>query len=123
MIRRHVILFAACLLLTACSATGPANRGQPLRPGLVVDERLRGRIATFNHPGQFVVVDFNVGAIPPLRSRLNVYRDDTIVGMIQLTGPVRDNLVAADILAGEVAVGDAAIWDRTEAGSEETKEP
>ena len=113
MIRRNVILFAACLLLTACSATGPANWGQPLRPGLVVDERLRGRIATFNHTGQFVVVDFNVGAIPPLRSRLNVYRDDTSVGMIQLTGPVRDNLVAADIISGEVAVGDAAIWDRT----------
>ena len=119
--RRNVILLAACLLLTACSATGPGNRGQPSRPGLVVDERFRGRIATLNPAGQFVVVDFNVGAIPPLRSRLNVYRDDTIVGVGQLTGPARDNLVAADILSGEVAVGDAAIWDR--AGAQASPQP
>lgn len=120
---RHIILFASCLLLTACSATGPGSRDKQLRPGLVVDERLRGRIATLNPAGQFVVVDFNVGAIPPLRSRMNVYRDERIVGVVQLTGPVRDNLVAADILSGEVAVGDEAIWDRAKAGSTEPQEP
>jgi len=43
--------------------------------------------------------------------------------VIQLTGPVRDNLVAADILSGEVAVGDEAIWDRAKAGSAEPQEP
>lgn len=84
---------------------------------------MRGRIATLNPTGQFVVVDFNVGAIPPLRSRMNVYRSYTVVGVIQLTGPVRDNLVAADILSGEVAVGDEAIWDRAKAGSAEPQEP
>lgn len=120
---RHVILFASCLLLTACAATGPGSRSPQLRPGLVMDERLRGRIATLNTAGQFVVVDFNVGAIPPLRSRMNVYRDDTVVGLIQLTGPVRDNLVAADVVSGAVAVGDEAIWDRAEAGPEATREP
>jgi hypothetical protein len=120
---RHVILFASCLLLTACSATGPGSRSPQSRPGLVMDERLRGRIATLNTAGQFVVVDFNVGAIPPLSSRMNVYRDNTVVGVIQLTGPVRDNLVAADILSGEVAVGDEAIWDRAKAGSSEPQEP
>jgi len=120
---RHVILFASCLLLTACSATGPGSRSPQSRPGLVMDERLRGRIATLNTAGQFVVVDFNVGAIPPLRSRMNVYREDTVVGLIQLTGPVRDNLVAADVVSGAVAVGDEAIWDRAEARSEELQEP
>jgi hypothetical protein len=110
---RHVILFASCLLLTACSATGPGSRSPQSRPGLVMDERLRGRIATLNTAGQFVVV----------RSRMNVYRDDTVVGLIQLTGPVRDNLVAADVVSGAVAVGDEAILDRAKAGSAEPQEP
>jgi hypothetical protein len=108
------ILFASCLLLVACSATGPEAGGPQSRPGLAGDDRLRGRLATVNTTGQFVVVDFNVGAIPPLRSRMSVRRDGVLVGTIQLTGPARDNLVAADILTGEVEVGDEAVWDRSE---------
>lgn len=110
------------LLLAGCAASRPAPAVAESPARFAPDERLHGRIATVNETGQFVVVDFNVGALPPLETRMNIYRADEVVGVIRLTGPVRENLVAGDILAGRAAVGDLAIWDRepkksTEAGS------
>ena len=110
--RQPALLFTVALLAFGCAAP-PAKKPAP-QPvvRLVPDERLHGRIATVNSPGQFAVLDFNVGRIPPLRSELNVYRGKEIVGVVRLTGPARDNFVAADIVNGELVVGDQAIWDR-----------
>jgi hypothetical protein len=97
------MLFAGC-------AGGPEKRspGAASRVHIIVDQRLHGRIVTLNQAGQFVVVDFNVGVVP---SRMNVYRGNKIVGVINLAGPRNDNLVAGDIVSGEAAVGDEAILD------------
>jgi outer membrane biogenesis lipoprotein LolB len=107
----------AALFLTGCAASSerpPAATAARLVP----DTRLRGSIASVNEQGQFVVVDFNTAAIPPLATRLNVYRNHQIVGVVRLTGPGRDNLGAADIVEGEAAAGDAAIWDPPPAGAD-----
>jgi hypothetical protein len=110
--RPTAMLFTVALLVFGCAAP-PTKKPSP-QPvvRIVPDERLHGRIATINSPGQFAVLDFNVGRIPPLRSELNVYRGNEVVGVVRLTGPARDNLVAADIVDGELAVGDRAIWDQ-----------
>jgi hypothetical protein len=90
---------------------------------VVPDERSYGRIATVNPQGQFVVVDFNVGTIPPLQTSMNVYRKNEVVGVIRLSGPVRENLVAGDIVSGEAAVGDTAIWDPETGQKSAEREP
>lgn len=110
--RPTAILFTVALLSFGCAA--PSTKKPSPKPvvRIVPDDRLHARVATINSPGQFAVLDFNVGRIPPLRSELNVYRGNEIVGAVRLTGPARDNLVAADILNGELVVGDRAIWDR-----------
>lgn len=110
--RPTAILFTVALLAFGCAAPRTKKPSPQAAVRLVPDERLHGRIATINSPGQFAVLDFNVGRIPPLKSELNVYRGNEIVGVVRLTGPARDNLVAADILNGELVVGDRAIWDR-----------
>ena len=112
MIRAFAILLALTLPVIGCAGPRPPKPAASPKVRIVPDERLHGRIATINLPGQFAVVDFNVGAIPPLQSELNVYHGNEIVGVVRLTGPVRDNLVAGDILRGELVVGDQAIWDR-----------
>lgn len=110
-----VILVALTGMVTGCAAPRPSKPAAQPAAKIVPDERLHGRIATVNMQGQFVVVDFNVGAIPPLQSQLNVYRGNVIVGAVWLSGPVRDNLVAGDLVNGEAAVGDVAIWDGAKA--------
>jgi len=110
---RKLISWLAPVLAAGCVAPADVPPRPPGEPAYTVvpDLRLRGRIAMVNSPGQFVVVDFNVGKIPPLETALNVYRGNERIGRVQLTGPSRDNLVAADVLEGELQPGDLAVWD------------
>lgn len=113
----HAILFGLLVLATGCATARQPPRPKP-QAQILPDNRLQGRVAQINAQGQFVVVDFNVGAIPPLETVMNVYRGNAVVGVIRLTGPTRDNLVAGDIVQGEAGVGDQAIWDREDLESE-----
>lgn len=109
---KHLLALAVTASVLVGCAAGPQNgASRPAKLQLRADTRLRGTVATVNEPGQFVVVDFSVGTIPPLATRMNVYRGQEIVGQIELTGPARDNLVAGDVVSGSPKVGDEAIWD------------
>lgn len=121
--RRTVFMLALTVLVTGCASPRPIKPAAQPAARIVPDERLHGRIATVNTQGRFVVVDFNVGAIPPLQSQLNVYRGNLIVGAVWLSGPVRDNLVAGDLVNGEAAVGDVAIWDGAKAKAKDRAKP
>lgn len=124
MMNRHtVFLLALTVLAAGCASPRPKKPVAQPAAKIVPDERLHGRIATVNVQGQFVVVDFNVGAIPPLQSQLSVYRGNVIVGSVRLSGPMRDNLVAGDLVNGEAAVGDVAIWEGTRPKVKEQTKP
>jgi len=120
---RWIIALPLALVLTGCAASQPAKPAARPQVRLVADERPYGRIATVNPQGQFVVVDFNVNLIPPLQTSMNVYRESTVVGVIRLTGPIRENLVAGDIVSGEAAVGDTAIRDSEAERNSPKREP
>jgi myosin heavy subunit len=57
---------------------------------------------------RFVVVDFSSRVMPPAGTRMTVYRDDRPIGEIELTEPMRPQFATADILKGELQVGDEA---------------
>jgi hypothetical protein len=118
----HLLSLLLPLLFLAGCATSQPENGSDGTFVLVPDHRLRGRIAQLNSPGQFVVVDFNVGAIPPLPSPMKVYRGNDVVGVIRLTGPARDHLVVGDLIQGEAAAGDEAVWDPLEKEEERKEE-
>ena len=122
---RVFAFFLLPALLTGCSGPGAGKRATSIKATgeILPDLRLHGRIATINHQGQFVVVDFNVGGIPPLQARMNVYRGNNVVGTINLSGPINDNLVAADIVSGDLEVGDMAIWDQKKPPDGTSKNP
>lgn len=111
MIHRVAILLLSLTLLNGCATKSESTARTESQVKIVPDPRLHGRIASVNTQGQFVVVDFNVGRIPPLHSRMQLFRGNKAVGVINLSGPVNDNLVAADVIEGEPAVGDIAIWN------------
>lgn len=67
-----------------------------------------GRVVFFNEQGRFVVLQFPVGQMPKLETRLNVYRGGLKVGEIKVSGPQSNDNIIADILNGEALVGDEA---------------
>jgi hypothetical protein len=67
---------------------------------------MSGEIASVHPAGQFVVLRFPVGVMPPQGTVLAVWRQGVKSAEVRVSGPQRDLLIAADILKGECRVGD-----------------
>jgi len=111
--RQRAGWLAVMLVLAGCATDRPPpGSSSPALPAQVVpDSRPQGRVVSVNSRGQFVIIDFNVGAVPHLPASMNIYRGNEIVGAINLAGPANGHLVAGDIVRGEAAAGDVAILD------------
>ena len=70
------------------------------------DASLTAKVASYNAAGHFVVLSFSVGQMPKADQALFLYRAGLKVGEVKITGPQRDNNVVADLVTGEVQVGD-----------------
>jgi len=70
------------------------------------DENIVGRVSRVNEDLRFVVLTFPIGQLPPVGSRMNVFRNGAIVGEIKITEPQRGNNSAADIVLGDAQKGD-----------------
>lgn len=66
----------------------------------------QGSVLLKNSAEKNVIVTFDDGAVPPLRSEMGVYRQNVFVGSVRITGPVRPPLAAADVLTGSIQKGD-----------------
>jgi hypothetical protein len=66
------------------------------------------RIVSLNPDQNFVVIDFTSRIIPAVGTRVNIYRNGKWVGAAQITEPVRAQFATADIVEGEVHIGDEA---------------
>ncbi len=65
-----------------------------------------GKVVRVNDNARFAVLNFPVGTMPGMEQRLNVYRHGLKVGEVKVTGPQQDDNTVADIVTGEVQVGD-----------------
>jgi hypothetical protein len=112
---------AACLVLgtivAACSNVDgtraprrPATQPAPaqVEPAPSQFGPSPAKVVSANPELRFVVVDFSSRVMPPVGTRLNVYRGDKSIGAIQITEPVRARLATADVVEGDVRVGDEA---------------
>ena len=80
------------------------SAAQPARATAVTESA--GKVASVNPNLRFVVIDFGVNPLPQTEQQLNVYRAGRKVGEVKISGQSRNNIVAADITAGEAKVGD-----------------
>jgi len=62
---------------------------------------LIGKVTSVNANARFVVINFPIGKMPAVDSRLNVYRRGLKVGEVKVTGPQRDDNTIADIVSGD----------------------
>jgi hypothetical protein len=66
------------------------------------------RIVSVSSEHQFVVLEFTSRMMPPIGTQVSVYRNGKPVGAVRITEPARPPLATADIVEGEVHVGDQA---------------
>lgn len=90
----------------SAKAKAPAKPVTPQDQPVVRVETAGGRVAWVNYSLKFVVLDFTLKQVPELGSRMFLYRSGRKVGEVKITGPVRENNIAADLIAGDAEVGD-----------------
>ncbi len=83
----------------------PAETGKPTMTTL---DRIVGHVIKLNAALKYVVIEFPTGRLPVPNQRLGVYRARQKVGEIVISPQPRENTFAADIVAGDVQVGDEA---------------
>ena len=104
------LLLAA--LTAGCPKRGP-RPGNPSQPTNVstrvtapVASELAARITVVQLSHKFVVIDFGSRLMPTTGTRREVYREGKRVGLVQIAGSVRGRFASADIVEGELEVGD-----------------
>ena len=105
-----MVLVSGCLgsgtIAPARTATKPGNSG--LKPSPAQFGPAAAKIVSVNSDLGFVVVDFASRPMPTPGTRISVYRGDKRVGAVRITEPVHAPLATADIVDGEVRMGDEA---------------
>ena len=106
-----VVIMLAAISLTGCVwkkhhavAAKPAPAGA--RTIVTADDSLAAQVIAVNTVGQFVVLNFPEGRMPKLQQPLFLYRGGLKVAEVKVTGPQQDTSIVADIVSGEVRVGD-----------------
>ena len=110
-IRCAMVMGLAAALLSGClgsGSTAPAGTPTGARLEPSAPETGGARVASVNSELGFAVIDFAEQTMPPVGTRVNVYRGDKRVGTVRITEPVHAPLATADIVEGEVRVGDEA---------------
>jgi hypothetical protein len=108
-------LLLAGMLAAGCASKKPAHAktsatpaGVTLQTIVTPDASLTARVASYNATGRFVVLGFPIGRMPRMDQTFFLYRAGFKVGEVKITGPQRDNNIAADIVTGEAQTGDEA---------------
>jgi hypothetical protein len=73
-----------------------------------------GRVLTVNMRLRFVVLDYSLNTLPRIGDRLELWRDGNRVGLLKVTGPIRNATAVADIVEGEPQPGDQTRPTRSE---------
>ncbi len=102
---------------SAGRAASPPVNSAPLSPGTNVGAIVtlggprKGKVASVNADGRFVVLSFPIGSLPAIGTRLNIYRAGMKVGEVTVAKPQLDYNTVADITAGECQLGDEVRTD------------
>jgi hypothetical protein len=101
---RALFIFSLCLGVVGCRSTKEDKDGQSAEVKPV--QIYTGKIALVKANLKYVVVDGELGAVPPAQTMLGVYRGENKVGEIKVSPQIRANNYAADIVSGAPQVGD-----------------
>ncbi|HUJ71989.1 MAG TPA: hypothetical protein VLZ30_07080 [Verrucomicrobiae bacterium] len=106
----------AMMLFSGCAGSGTTVRARTAaKPGNPVQQPSpaplgppAARIVSVNADLGFVVVDFGSLTVPTPGTQVSIYHGGKRVGVVRITEPVHAPLATADVVEGEVRMGDEA---------------
>ena len=109
--RRLVCCLAGGFILAGCATdkvaeSKPTTKKHPDKVIITPDNSLIGKVVRVNNNVRIAVLNFPIGKLPAIGSRLNVYRQGLKVGEVKVSGPQQDENTVSDIVTGDVQVGD-----------------
>ena len=106
---KHILSLGLLLaILTACATQSTPPATVPAAKPAVQHSATGAKITHLDAKLRFVVLDYRTRPMPAIGTKLTVYRDGQRVGAVQITDPIRTSFATADILEGELSVGDDA---------------
>ena len=108
---------ALCCVLLACGCAShkpPPPKtavSEPVnsKPVVTPDRHLIGTVALVDTDGRFIIINFPPGPMPKQDDRLSIYHAGLKVADVKVDAKNQgDNNTVADIVAGEVHIGDEA---------------
>ena len=81
------------------------ERGTIVVPALI---RTEGKVVRTNLKLNFVVLDFGFKRLPQVGQQLGIFRLGKKIGQVRVSGPAWETYTVADIVDGEIWVGDEA---------------
>ena len=102
---RALFILTSCLVVVGCKSTkkDKEDKSAEVTPVQVYS----GKIALVKANLKYVIVDGELGAVPPSGTSLNVYRGENKIGVIKVSPQIRANNYAADIVSGSPQLGDS----------------
>ena len=87
-------------------ATGVTESSPSDKLSVTLQTGLEGKVSNVDPVGRYVILDFPTGSLPTLQQNLNDYHHGLKTAEIRVTGPQLDDTIVADIVSGQVSVGD-----------------
>jgi hypothetical protein len=73
---------------------------------MTISDTQYGKVFSVNASLHFAVLDYSLNQVPNIGDRLFIYRQGIKVAEVRVSGPQMNSNIVADIVAGEVKVGD-----------------
>jgi hypothetical protein len=106
------VVLSLAFATSGCSLFG--KHGTAAKPAVATpqaivtpDSSLEAKVVSVNSVGRFVVLSFSAGQLPKPDETLFIYRAGLKVAQVKITGPQQENDIVADLVSGDVQVGDA----------------
>ena len=96
---------AGCALPGKWGGVPKAGGGTIVTPAAF---RVEGKVVRTNSRLNFVVLDFSLQGLPSVGQQFAIYRLGKKVGQVRVSGPAWDTYAVADIVEGEIWMGDEA---------------
>ena len=116
-VRTAWLIFLTAALTLGCKTTGTSptdlegltdgvRRASTPKAGVAPAASTPGKVALVNAQLRYVILEFGMARVPSAGQRFAIFRGSEKVGQVRISNETSGSNIAADIIMGELQVGD-----------------